>query len=846
AAAAIGVYEKAGKQDSSVEVLSSVKGSGLVGMRYEQLLDYALPYENADKAFQVIAGDFVTTEDGTGIVHLAPTFGADDARVAKEAGVPPLLVLDENENPVPLVDLQGRFRPEMKELGSKYVKNEYYSDGEAPEKSVDVELAIKLKEEDKAFLVEKYEHSYPHCWRTDKPVLYYPLDSWFIKSTAKKDRLIELNKTINWKPKSTGEGRFGNWLENLNDWNLSRSRFWGIPIPIWRTEEGDEEKCIGSVEQLKAEIEKSIEAGLMSESPLSEFEAGNMSKGNYESFDLHKNYVDEIVLVSDSGKTMRRENDLIDVWFDSGSMPYAQLHYPFENRELIDEGNYFPADFIAEGVDQTRGWFFTLHAIATMCFDSVAYKNVVSNGLVLDKNGQKMSKRLGNAVNPFETLAKYGADATRWYMISNAQPWDNLRFDENGITEVQRKFFGTLYNTYSFFGLYANIDEFGYAEPDIPLSERRELDRWILSKLNSLIKEVGGYYSDYEPTRAARAIQNFTLDDLSNWYVRLSRRIFWKGEYAGEKIAAYQTLYRCLEVISILSSPIAPFYSDQLYRDLTRVSGRSDHDSVHLAHFPKVDESSIDIDLEKRMDLAQRISSLVLSLRKKERLKVRQPLQRIMIPVMDDKMAKRISAVSDLIKSEVNVKEIELLEADNDRIIKEAKANFKLLGKRFGKQMKAVAASIKLMDDSKIAMLEREGKVLLDIEGGSVEFNREEIELTSQDIPGWSVAVDKEITVALDISLSESLIEEGLARELVNKVQNFRKELDFEVTDRIDVALLSHKSIDPAIIANKNYICSEILAESLEIVDDLSIGEPLEVSLSEDVSTRMTIIRSNS
>ncbi|NNK81364.1 MAG: class I tRNA ligase family protein, partial [Flavobacteriales bacterium] len=512
----------------------------------------------------------------------------------------------------------------------------------------------------------------------------------------------------------------------------------------------------------------------------------------------------------------------------------------------IDEGNYFPADFIAEGVDQTRGWFFTLHAIATMCFDSVAYKNVVSNGLVLDKNGQKMSKRLGNAVNPFETLAKYGADATRWYMISNAQPWDNLRFDENGITEVQRKFFGTLYNTYSFFGLYANIDEFGYAEPDIPLSERRELDRWILSKLNSLIKEVGGYYSDYEPTRAARAIQNFTLDDLSNWYVRLSRRIFWKGEYAGEKIAAYQTLYRCLEVISILSSPIAPFYSDQLYRDLTRVSGRSDHDSVHLAHFPKVDESSIDIDLEKRMDLAQRISSLVLSLRKKERLKVRQPLQRIMIPVMDDKMAKRISAVSDLIKSEVNVKEIELLEADNDRIIKEAKANFKLLGKRFGKQMKAVAASIKLMDDSKIAMLEREGKVLLDIEGGSVEFNREEIELTSQDIPGWSVAVDKEITVALDISLSESLIEEGLARELVNKVQNFRKELDFEVTDRIDVALLSHKSIDPAIIANKNYICSEILAESLEIVDDLSIGEPLEVSLSEDLSTRMTIIRSNS
>ncbi len=841
----LGVYEKEGKAEEKVEVIAVKTGADLVGMRYEQLLDYTLPYEDADKAFQVIAGDFVTTEDGTGIVHLAPTFGADDARVAKEAGIPPLLVLDENENPVPLVDLQGRFRPEMKELAGKYVKNEYYNAGEAPDKSVDVEIAIKLKEEDKAFLVEKYEHSYPHCWRTDKPVLYYPLDSWFIKTTAVKDRLIGLNKTINWKPKSTGEGRFGNWLENLNDWNLSRSRYWGIPIPIWRSEDGTEELCIGSVEQLQAEIKKALEKGFMTEDPLKDFDPANMSKANYEQFDLHKNYVDKIVLVSETGRPMNRETDLIDVWFDSGSMPYAQLHYPFENKELIDERKYYPADFIAEGVDQTRGWFFTLHAIGTMAFDSVAYKNVVSNGLVLDKNGQKMSKRLGNAADPFETLSKYGADATRWYMISNAQPWDNLRFDVSGITEVQRKFFGTLYNTYSFFGLYASIDGFAYQEAEVPVSERRELDRWIMSKLNSLVKEVEGHLSDYEPTRAARAIQKFTLDNLSNWYVRLSRRIFWKGEYGPEKIAAYQTLYRCLEVISIISSPIAPFYMDRLYRDLSEVSGRAEHDSVHLANFPTVDEKSIDTDLESRMELAQRISSLVLSLRKKEQIKVRQPLQRIMVPVMNDTMAQRIKAVSDLICSEVNVKEIELLGADNDRIVKSAKANFKLLGKRFGKQMKSVAAVVQAMDAGQIIDLERDGKVTLTVEEEEVSLDRDEIELTSQDIPGWLVAGDRELTVALDITLSDELKEEGLARELVNKIQNLRKEMDFEVTDRIAVKVQSSEEINPAIIANKNYICAETLAESLDIVENLTTGEPMSLNLVDDMETRISIVRSN-
>jgi isoleucyl-tRNA synthetase len=840
----VGVYEKDGKKPEFVEVLQHVKGSDLLGMRYEQLLEYVLPYENAENAFQVIAGDFVTTEDGTGIVHIAPTFGADDAIVAKEAGVPPMLVLDENENPVPLVDLQGRFRPEMKELAGKYVKNEYYAEGEAPERNVDVEISIRLKEEDKAFLVEKYEHSYPHCWRTDKPILYYPLDSWFVQSTKAKERMIELNNTINWKPKSTGEGRFGNWLVNLNDWNLSRSRYWGIPIPIWRTEDGDEAICIGSVEQLKKEIERSIAAGFMSESPLEQFDPNDMSKANYETFDLHKNYVDKIVLVSESGKAMQRESDLIDVWFDSGSMPYAQLHYPFENKDLIDERKNFPADFIAEGVDQTRGWFFTLHAIATMCFDSIAYKNVVSNGLVLDKNGQKMSKRLGNAADPFKTLSTYGADATRWYMISNAQPWDNLRFDFDGIVEVQRKFFGTLYNTYSFFGLYANIDGFAFEEPQTPTTELREIDRWIISKLNSLIKEVEGFYSDFEPTRAARAIQDFTLGDLSNWYVRLSRRIFWKGEYGPEKIAAYQTLYRCLETIAVLASPIAPFYMDRLYRDLNAVSGMSKYDSVHLANFPVADESSIDKDLEARMSLAQRVSSLVLSLRKKEQIKVRQPLQRIMIPVLDKAMSEHIMAVGDLIKSEVNVKEIELLQSDNNRIVKSAKANFKMLGKRFGKQMKSVAAVVSTMNAEQIGQLERDGKIELLVEGTPEELVREEVELTSQDIPGWLVATDREVTVALDITLDEALLQEGVARELVNRIQNYRKDQEFDVTDLISVQVERNEKTDKAIISNKDYICAEILAGALEIVDYLSVGEPLALNLIDDAETRISIVRS--
>jgi isoleucyl-tRNA synthetase len=836
-------FKSDGKTDEDIEILGTVLGSDLIGLRYEQLLPYTLPYEDAEKAFQVISGDFVTTEDGTGIVHIAPTFGADDAKVAKEAGIPPMLVLDENETPVPLVDLQGRFRPEMGELAGRYVKNEYYEEGKAPERNVDVEISIKLKEEDKAFLVAKYEHSYPHCWRTDKPILYYPLDSWFIKTTAYKDRLIELNKTINWKPKSTGEGRFGNWLENLNDWNLSRSRYWGIPIPIWRTEDGTESVCISSVEQLKQEISKAVKGGLMKEDPLKDFVPGDMSKENYLSFDLHKNYVDTIVLVSDSGRPMQRESDLIDVWFDSGAMPYAQLHYPFENKELIDERKYFPADFIAEGVDQTRGWFFTLHAISTMCFDSIAYKSVVSNGLVLDKNGQKMSKRLGNAIDPFKTLAEYGPDATRWYMFTNAQPWDNLRFDVDGITEVHRKFFGTLYNTYSFFALYANVDGFTFAEPEVPLSEKRELDRWILSKLNSLIKEVEDAYENYEPTRAGRAIQRFTTDELSNWYVRLSRRIFWKGEYGPEKIAAYQTLFRCLEVIAQLSSPIAPFYMDRLYRDLRNVADGKESASVHLSHFPSLDKKAIDVDLEARMEVAQRISSLVLSIRKKEQIKVRQPLQKVLIPALDKERALHIQAISELVMSEVNVKQIELLDANNSMIVKTAKADFKKLGPKYGKQMKQVAAAIQEMDATTISILEQKGTLELPLEGGTVTISKEDVELVSQDIPGWSVASDGDITVALDITLTTSLTDEGLARELVNKVQNLRKDLDLEVTDRILVEVENRPELTNALISNKKYICAEILAERFELVDALSSGTIFEIDLNETLETKISIAR---
>lgn len=817
------------------------KGTDLVGLEYEQLLPYALPYENAENAFKVIPGDFVTTEDGTGIVHIAPTFGQDDAQVAKEAGVPPMLVMDENNNLVPLVDLQGRFRPEMGEFAGRYVKNEYYNAGEAPDKSVDIDIAIKLKEENKAFKVEKYEHSYPHCWRTDKPVLYYPLDSWFIKSTAVKDRLIELNKTINWKPESTGTGRFGNWLENLNDWNLSRSRYWGIPIPIWRTETGDEEICISSVEQLKAEIEKAIAAGVMTENPLADFEVGNMDKANYDKFDLHKNYVDQVTLVSSKGESMQREADLIDVWFDSGSMPYAQWHYPFENKELIDNAKSFPADFIAEGVDQTRGWFFTLHAIATMVFDSVAYKNVVSNGLVLDKKGQKMSKRLGNAVDPFETLDNYGPDATRWYMITNAQPWDNLKFDLDGITEVQRKFFGTLYNTYGFFALYANIDGFNYAEADIAIEKRPEIDRWIISKLNSLIKEVDASYSAYEPTKAGRAIQEFVNDHLSNWYVRLCRRRFWKGEYSEDKISAYQTLYKCLEVVAQLSSPIAPFYMDQLYSDLVAVSGKGETTSVHLSDFPKVDENAIDTDLEQRMEIAQQVSSMVLSLRKKESIKVRQPLQKIMVPILNETFKRQLHDVEALILSEVNIKELEYLEDTAGVLVKQIKPNFKTLGPKYGKIMKQIAAAVNQFSQDDITAFEKNAGATITIEGNEVILDAGDAEITTQDIPGWLVTTEKGVTVALDITITEDLREEGIAREFVNRIQNLRKDSGLEVTDKIHLRILSHQEINNAVNNNKDYICSETLAGQLDLVDELKQNEGIKVELEEDVTTLISL-----
>ena len=801
-------------------VTQEIKGTELVGTRYEQLLPYTLPYQNSENAFQVISGDFVTTEDGTGIVHIAPTFGADDAMVAKTYDIPGMLVLDENDNPRPLVDLQGRFVPEMGELAGMYVKNEYYAEGHAPERSADVEIAIKLKEEDKAFKVEKYEHSYPHCWRTDKPVLYYPLDSWFIKSTAMKDRMIELNKTINWKPASTGTGRFGNWLENLNDWNLSRSRYWGIPIPIWSTEEGDERICIGSAEELFKECEKAVAAGLMKQNPITDFEPGNMSQENYNKLDLHKNYVDEIVLVSPSGKAMNRESDLIDVWFDSGAMPYAQWHYPFENKDLIDGQTSYPADFIAEGVDQTRGWFFTLHAIATMCFDSVAYKNVISNGLVLDKNGQKMSKRLGNAADPFETLDKFGPDATRWYMITNAQPWDNLKFDLDGITEVQRKFFGTLYNTYSFFCLYANIDGFTYAEADIEHEQRPEIDRWILSELNTLMTSVDKSYSEYEPTRAGRLIQEFVTENLSNWYVRLCRRRFWKGEYEQDKISAYQTLFTCLVNVAKMASPIAPFFTDRLYKDLLNATELPTEESVHLTLFPQANQALIDSDLEKRMQMAQNITSMVLSLRKKEKLRVRQPLQKLMIPASDEKMKLQINAIKDLVLSEVNVKELDFMPENSNILVKEIKANFKTLGPKHGKQMKAIAAAISTFEQQDIKKLEQTGSYTLTIDGKELGITTDDVIISSQDIPGLLVANNKGITVALDITMDETLIEEGIARELVNRIQNIRKDSGLEVTDRIRLSITKHAKISAAIATNNKYICEETLADEIVIVDD--------------------------
>jgi isoleucyl-tRNA synthetase len=822
------------------QIIAGAKGADLVGIRYEQLLPLALPYQNPENAFRVISGDFVTTEDGTGIVHTAPTFGADDAKVAKEATpeVPPMLVLDENGNPVPLVDLQGKFVAQMGDFAGKYVKNEYYNEGEAPEKSVDVEIAIQLKEENKAFKVEKYVHSYPHCWRTDKPILYYPLDSWFIKVTEIKDRMFDLNDTINWKPKATGEGRFGNWLKNANDWNLSRSRYWGIPLPLWRNDEGTETICIGSVEELYNEIEKSIAAGFMMENPFKGFEIGNMAESNYDLVDLHKNIVDDIVLVSPSGKPMKRETDLIDVWFDSGAMPYAQWHYPFENAALIDENKAFPADFIAEGVDQTRGWFYTLHAIGTLVFDKIAYKNVVSNGLVLDKNGQKMSKRLGNAVDPFTTLAEYGPDATRWYMISNANPWDNLKFDIEGVAEVRRKFFGTLYNTYSFFALYANIDGFKYNEAEVPLNERPEIDRWILSELHTLIQLVDEAYADYEPTKAARAISDFVQENLSNWYVRLCRRRFWKGDYAQDKIAAYQTLYTCLVTIAKLSAPIAPFFMDKLYRDLTQATGSESFESVHLAEFPKMVENFVDKSLESKMGKAQTVSSLVLSLRKKEMIKVRQPLQRVMIPVLDKIFKAEIEAISDLIKAEVNVKEIELLDDASGVLVKQIKPNFKALGPRFGKDMGLISKEIQNFSQEQINQLDKENALTIEISGKSINLTSEDVEISSQDIPGWLVANANGITVALDITISEELRNEGIARELVNRIQNIRKDSGFEVTDKIHVQLLKNETIEKAVKANESYIKSETLTKELIFVDQLENGTEIEF---DELQTRVLI-----
>lgn len=821
-------------------------GADLVGLRYEQLLPFAQPYENADQAFRVIPGDFVTTEDGTGIVHTAPTFGADDARVAADAGVPGLLVLDDNGIPVPLVDLQGRFTKDMGSYAGMYVKNEYYDDGQAPEKSVDVELAIQLKTENKAFKVEKYVHSYPHCWRTDKPVLYYPLDSWFIRAKQARERMMELNATIQWKPESTGTGRFGKWLENLNDWNLSRSRYWGIPIPIWSTEEGDERICISSVEQLKSEAEKAVSAGLMSKNPLADFVPGDMSTANYDRVDLHKNYMDQITLVSPSGKAMKRESDLIDVWFDSGAMPYAQWHYPFENKELIDNRTGYPADFIAEGVDQTRGWFYTLHAISTLVFDSVAYKTVVSNGLVLDKNGQKMSKRLGNAVDPFTTLDTYGPDATRWYMITNAQPWDNLKFDLDGIAEVQRKFFGTLYNTYSFFALYANIDEFSYAEAEVPHEERPEIDRWVLSRLNSLVQKVDEAYAAFEPTRAGRLIQEFVGEQLSNWYVRLCRRRFWKqatDDQAGsqDKLSAYQTLYTCLETVAVLAAPIAPFFMDLLFCDLNKVSGRDTAESVHIANFPVANQELINEELEAQMELAQGVSSLVLSLRKKENIRVRQPLQKIMIPALDANFSDRIARVQNLILSEVNVKELELLSEDNGVLVKSIKPNFKTIGPKYGKQMKAIAGLVAQMSAEDIAKIEQTGAWSAEIEGEQVVLDAQDFEITAQDIPGWLVTTEGSLTVALDVTISESLKSEGIARELVNRVQNLRKDSGLEVTDRILLRIDTNEMIQSAIAQNKSYVCDEVLAN--DVVFQTLGSEALITDLVEAGDARIDLIK---
>ena len=827
---------KGGDKKIPYYIEAHCKGIDLIGIRYEQLWDEApLPMHHPENAFRIISGDFVTTNEGTGIVHTAPTFGADDALVAKEAipEVPALVVEDENGHAVPLVDLKGRFRKEMGRLANKFVKNQYYPEGEAPDKSVDVEIAIHLKEMNSAFKVEKYVHSYPNCWRTDKPILYYPLDSWFIKVSDVKERMFELNKTINWKPKATGEGRFGNWLAQANDWNLSRSRFWGIPLPVWRTESGDETKVIGSLEELIGEIKSAIEQGLMRENPFEKFKVGDNDTSNYEQIDLHKNTVDQIILSSSTGHPMRRETDLIDVWFDSGAMPYAQWHYPFENKDKIDNNQRFPADYIAEGVDQTRGWFYTLHAIGTLVFDQIAYKNVVSNGLVLDKSGQKMSKRLGNAIDPFDTLKHYGPDATRWYMISNANPWDNLKFDVEGIGEVRRKFFGTLYNTYSFFSMYANIDYFVNQEKAIPFKNRSELDQWILSELNSLILYVAGSYDDYEPTRVSRAISEFVQEKLSNWYVRLNRRRFWKGEYGQDKLAAYQTLHKCLVVVSQLAAPIAPFYMDQLYQDLNL-----EKQSVHLSQFPRANKEQINAALEAQINMARNLTSLALSLRKKAQIKVRQPLQKLVVPVKNMQERAVVKKVEEQLKLEINVKEIEVLDNADSLLVKEIKPNFKVLGPKYGKSMSIVAQRIKTLNPEQIKTLEEKKSVSIQLNEKNITLELADVEIYFKDIQGWQVAQGHGLSVALDVTLNDTLIQEGVSRELVNRIQNLRKEHGFEITDTIGIELELQPELQVAVEQNKDYVLTETLGVTLDFISKIEKGTIIEF---DNIKTKINI-----
>ena len=867
---------KAGDKLVPFKVIAEYKGTDLIGMEYEQLIPWVKPVEVSEdgdwkasnKAFRVIPGDYVTTEDGTGIVHIAPTFGADDANVARAAGIPSLFMINKRGETRPMVDLTGKFYllneldenfvkecvdvEKYKEYQGAWVKNAYNPvfmiDGKYDEKaaqaaeSLDIVLAMMMKANNQAFKIEKHVHNYPHCWRTDKPVLYYPLDSWFIRSTACKERMMELNKTINWKPESTGTGRFGKWLENLNDWNLSRSRYWGTPLPIWRTEDGTGELCIESVEELYNEIEKSVAAGFMKSNPYKDrgFVPGEYTEENYDKIDLHRPYVDDIILVSKDGQPMKRESDLIDVWFDSGAMPYAQIHYPFENKELLDSRQVYPADFIAEGVDQTRGWFFTLHAIATMVFDSVSYKAVISNGLVLDKNGNKMSKRLNNAVDPFTTIEKYGSDPLRWYMITNSSPWDNLKFDVEGVEEVRRKFFGTLYNTYSFFALYANVDGFEYKEADVLMAERPEIDRWILSVLNTLIKEVDTCYNEYEPTKAGRLISDFVNDNLSNWYVRLNRKRFWGGEFTQDKLSAYQTLYTCLETVAKLMAPISPFYADRLYTDLITATGRDNVVSVHLAEFPKYQEEMINKELETRMQMAQDVTSMVLALRRKVNIKVRQPLQCIMVPVLDEEQKAHIEAVKSLIMNEVNVKEIKFVDGAAGVLVKKVKCDFKKLGPKFGKQMKAVAAAVAEMSQETISELEKNGKYTLNLNGEEAVIEVSDVEIISEDIPGWLVANEGKLTVALEVTVTEELRREGIARELVNRIQNIRKSSGFEITDKIKITISKNTQTDDAVNEYNTYICNQVLGTSLELVDEVKDGTMLEF---DDFSLFVNVIK---